>query len=69
MMTALSVARSCNLVGQGERVILVSVTPPGIDSETGKIDWTELEALGTLSENGSVENFSTFKVRSRVTFL
>jgi len=63
MMTALSVARECNLVGTGERVILVSVSPPDSESGTSTINWTELESQANLPNKKSVANFSTFEVR------
>ena len=52
MLTAISVARQCGMVGQAERVILVHVSPPEPGKPAAHITWEKADAqVGDHGEN------------------
>ena len=62
MMTALSVARECSLIGRRERVIMASVSPPSAENEIPNIEWTEVEPVGAMVKNASMNFANDFQV-------
>jgi hypothetical protein len=62
-MTAISVARECKLIGPQERIIFASVSQPSVDSETGSIEWREMESsTGSLAADSSSLDSMNFQV-------
>jgi hypothetical protein len=62
MMTALSVARECKLIGSQERIILASLSPPSVDSEISSIEWREFESSGALTSDSASFDSMHFQV-------
>jgi hypothetical protein len=63
MMTALSVAKDCQLIRQRERTILVSVSPPSDGCETGTIEWKEVETKYAQTMNSSTYDLLNSQVK------
>lgn len=62
-MTALSVAKDCQLIKPHERTILVSVSPPSVECESGTIEWKEVETKYAQTMISSSLDHLNFQVK------
>ena len=61
MLTALSVARDCDMIHTDGQVVLVHVSPPR-DGEPARVEWTRAEDLRDKTIDAKLNDVSPTKV-------